>query len=289
MASRARERLQIEQGLRRALETNTLALHWQPVLDLSLGVPVGLEALLRWNHPELGPVSPVQFIPVAEDCGLIHTLGRWVLDTACRQASQWRAQGLPAWRISVNVSVRQFADEGFEAAVAQALHDSGLPASQLELEITESVLQTPEHSQPILERLKAMGVQIAIDDFGTGFSSLALLKHLPIDRVKIDRSFVCDLPGDLNDTAITQAIIGLARTLGLALTAEGVETVAQRDLLHSMGLRRRAGLVLQPRPAPCSRAGVDGGGGPAALAGLIFREDCIQSAGACVRPDHLQE
>ncbi len=235
MASRARERLQIEQGLRRALETDTLALHWQPVLDLSLGMPVGLEALLRWDHPELGPISPVQFIPVAEDCGLIHALGRWVLNTACRQASQWRAQGLPAWRISVNVSVRQFADEGFEAAVAQALHDSGLPASQLELEITESVLQTPEHSQPILERLKALGVQIAIDDFGTGFSSLALLKHLPIDRVKIDRSFVCDLPGDLNDTAITQAIIGLARTLGLALTAEGVETAAQRDLLLGMG------------------------------------------------------
>ena len=235
MARRARERLQIEQGLRRALETDTLELHWQPVVDATRGRPVGLEALLRWTHPEMGVISPVRFIPVAEDCGLIHLLGRWVLRHACGQAQRWRDEGLPPLRIAVNVSVRQFADEGFELAVAQALHDSGLPADALELEITESVLQTPEHSQPILERLKALGVHIAIDDFGTGFSSLALLKHLPIDRIKIDRSFVCDMPGDTNDAAVTRAIVGLARNLGLALTAEGVETLAQRDLLLAMG------------------------------------------------------
>jgi EAL domain-containing protein (putative c-di-GMP-specific phosphodiesterase class I) len=219
-------------------EAGELVLHWQPVMDLARGEPVGLEALLRWQHPEQGAIASSRFIPVAEDCGLIHLLGRWILRTACQQAQDWRNLGLPAWRIAVNVSVRQFADDGpqgVEADVAQALRDSGFSARDLELEITESVLQTPQQCQPVLERLKALGVRVAIDDFGTGFSSLALLKHMPIDRIKIDQSFVRGLPDDANDHAITRAIVALSHTLGYALTAEGVETVAQRDLLHSLG------------------------------------------------------
>lgn len=246
MSSRARERLRIEQGLRRAMdggagalgEAGELVLHWQPVVELSSDVPVGLEALLRWQHPVQGAIAPARFIPVAEDSGLIHVLGRWILRTACHQAQEWRKQGLPAWRIAVNVSVRQFADDGpqgVEGAVAQALRDSGFTPGDLELEITESVLQTADQSREVLQRLKALGVRITIDDFGTGFSSLALLKHMPIDRIKIDQSFVRGLPDDANDHAITRAIVALSQTLGFALTAEGVETAAQRDLLRQLG------------------------------------------------------
>ncbi|PXW99568.1 diguanylate cyclase/phosphodiesterase with PAS/PAC sensor(s) [Sphaerotilus hippei] len=235
MSSRARERLLIEQGLRRALQTDELVLHWQPVVDLNGGLTVGLEVLVRWQHPELGLILPARFIPIAEESGLIQALGRWVLMTACRQARLWRDQGGPRLRIAINVSVCQFADEGFESGVRQALQDSGLDPASLELEITESVLQRPEQNQPVLERLRALGVNIAIDDFGTGYSSLALLRQLPVDRIKIDKSFVDDLADDPHATAITGAIVGLAQTLGYALTAEGVETAVQRERLRSMG------------------------------------------------------
>jgi diguanylate cyclase (GGDEF)-like protein/PAS domain S-box-containing protein len=237
MSHRARERLLVEQGLRRALmqPSQELALHWQPVMDLCTGLPAGFEALVRWHHPEMGWISPVRFIPVAEENGQIQLLGRWILATAFAQVRQWRDQGLPHLRFAINVSVRQFADESFEAGVVQLLHESGLDPACLELEITETVLQNPEQCQPVLARLRALGFQIAIDDFGTGYSSLALLQRMPVDRIKIDKSFVDQLVDDPNDAAITRAIIALGQSLGFAITAEGVETEAQRDCLRQLG------------------------------------------------------
>lgn len=250
MAESARERLAVEQGLRRALEVGELRVHYQPVIGLASGVISGVEALVRWQHPEWGMVGPQRFVQVAEDCGLIVPLGLWVLRQACAQAVQWLQQGLPPLRLAVNVSVRQMQQPGFAEEVAEALHDTGLPAHLLELEITESTLQSVSQSREMLGRLKALGVTVAIDDFGTGFSSLSLLKHLAIDRVKLDRSFVQDLPSDGPNVQVTRAIVDLARALHLALTAEGIESQAQRTMLLGMGCQEGQGyLFARPMPA----------------------------------------
>jgi len=246
----ARERLQLEARLRRALAQGRLALHYQPQVCIASGEIIGAEALLRWHDPELGWIPPARFIPIAETSGLIKELGAWVLREACRQGRRWMDQGLPASRLSINVSPRQFLGDSFPQEVAQALRDTGFPASQLEIELTEGVFMDATQDVPcVLRRLRGMGVSVAIDDFGVGYSSLAYLKRLPIDVLKIDRSFVADLPGDQDSAAISAAIIAMGHHLGLKVLAEGVETRAQLDFLRQQGCDRFQG-YLKSRPVP---------------------------------------
>ena len=230
------ERLNIERKLRHALARNELHLAYQPQFRADGSRPTGVEALLRWHHPEEGPISPVRFVPVAEETGIIVEIGDWVLRTACREVQAWIDRGLPPLRVAVNVSARQLRRRDFCEMVAGALAESGLPAELLELEITESsVMENPEEAIAILSRLGRMGVSLAVDDFGTGYSSLSYLKRFPIDHLKIDRSFVSDIEQDLNDRAIAFGTIALAHSLGLNVIAEGVETEDQLELLRSNG------------------------------------------------------
>ncbi|MCZ8075131.1 MAG: GGDEF domain-containing phosphodiesterase, partial [Paucibacter sp.] len=246
LSDKAVARLQIEQGLRRARLGHELQLHWQPIVDMLRHRVIGAEALMRWQHPELGAISPDRFIPVAEDIGLIEDYGRWALDQACRLGVRWLASGRPLDRLAVNISARQLQRPGFVELVAAALKRHGLPPACLELEITESTLQSVDSGRAILGELRRLGVKLAIDDFGTGFSSLSLLKHFPLDRLKIDKSFVRDLQRDGNDLAIVRAIVALASTLGLELTAEGVETLAQREVLLKLGVSDAQGWLYSP-------------------------------------------
>ena len=229
----ARERLILENSLRRALEENELFLHYQPKIDLETGAITGVEALLRWHNPELGVVSPAKFIPLAEETGLIVPIGRWVLRTACAQGAAWQRQGLPHIPIAVNLSARQFSDENLLTEITAALVDSGMSPALLELEITEGmVMQNPDRTVQKLDRIREMGMRLAIDDFGTGYSSLAHLKRFPIDTLKVDRSFISEIPHDAEDVAITGAIIAMGKSLDLIVVAEGVETQAQMDFLR---------------------------------------------------------
>ena len=229
------ERLVLEARLRRGLEQNEFCLHYQAKLDLQSNHITGVEALLRWQHPELGLVPPVQFISIAEQTGLIVEIGHWVLREACAQNMVWQRAGLPPICIAVNLSARQFADDDLLGAVERALEDSGMPAPLLEMELTESiVVQNPERAARILGELRSKGVRIAIDDFGTGCSSLGQLKTFPVDTVKVDRAFIRDLPMNTDDQAITQAIVDIARKLGLKVVAEGVETQAQEQWLRDI-------------------------------------------------------
>jgi diguanylate cyclase (GGDEF)-like protein len=232
----SRERLALESGLRRALERGELRLHYQPKVDVAAGHICGMEALLRWQHPEMGLVAPDRFIPIAEESGLIGPIGAWVLKTACLQNREWQRQGVQRFPVAVNLSPRQFADESLLDDIKSALAQSGLEASDLELEITESmVMDDPEQAINILQRLKELGIRVAIDDFGTGYSSLAYLKRFPIDSVKVDRSFVEDIPEDVDSMAIAQAVIAMAHSLRLKVVAEGVESEAQLSFLRSEG------------------------------------------------------
>lgn len=232
----SRVRLALESGLRRALERDELKLHYQPKVDLASGRICGMEALLRWRHPQMGLVAPDQFIPIAEESGLIRPIGAWVLKTACTQNRRWQRQGVLRFPVAVNLSPRQFADESLLDDVKSALADSGLEGSDLELEITESmVMNDPEQAVNTLRGLKALGIRVAIDDFGTGYSSLAYLKRFPIDSVKVDRSFIEDIPQDVDSMAIAQAIIAMAHSLRLKVVAEGVETEAQVTFLRNEG------------------------------------------------------
>ena len=231
---------EIEQHLRLAVQKRQLHLEYQPLCDLSSGRLVKLEALLRWHHPQLGRVSPADFVPSAERSGAIVTIGAWVLDEACRQAKVWLHQGLTDFKISVNVSPLQFAQPNFYATVVDALERHRLPADLLELELTESVvIQGVQRVATTLDKLQRLGVSLAIDDFGTGYSSLAYLQKLPIDTVKIDRSFVSDLGslrvGPQFALALVEAIVSLATHLDLQVVAEGIETEEQRDLLKRLG------------------------------------------------------
>lgn len=245
------QRLSLESSLHRALERNELALHYQPKVDIETGHITGMEALLRWQHPELGWIPPGQFIPLAEESGLILKMGRWVLKTACAQNKAWQKQGMRRLRVAVNLSPRQFAVESLVQDVDEALRESGLEAPNLELEITESTaMHNPEQTAQVLRKLKSMGTHISVDDFGTGYSSLAYLKRLPVDSIKVDRSFVEDIPGDLESAAITTAVINMAHMLRLKVVAEGVESAAQLRFLSDEGCDEMQGyLFSEARPA----------------------------------------
>ncbi|MEO8161601.1 MAG: EAL domain-containing protein, partial [Arenimonas sp.] len=244
----ARERMEVEGHLRRALELGELSLVYQPQCDGS-GAVLGFEALMRWQHPLLGQVSPNRFIPLAEDSGLIVPMGEWALRQACTQAAAWRRAGNPDLRISVNVSAVQFRRTDWVETVRAALHESGLPPAALELEITESLLlQSARESSANLFEMRALGVGVAIDDFGTGYSSLSYLHRLPISTLKIDQSFVreigqASLHGQ-EDAPIIRTIIALAHNLGMTVVAEGVETEVQRRVLLSLGCEALQGYFL---------------------------------------------
>jgi diguanylate cyclase (GGDEF)-like protein/PAS domain S-box-containing protein len=231
--SQSKERFCIETNLRRALERNELSLEYQAKMDFKTGMITGVEALLRWQNPSLGSVTPTQFIPVAEETGLIVPIGRWVMKTACAQNVAWQRQGLPPVRMAVNLSLRQLMDDNLLKDIKAALVDSGMAPNLWELEITESmVMQNPTRMLAVLTNIKKMGVRLAIDDFGTGYSSLAQIKHFPIDTLKVDRSFIRNLPQDSEDRAITEAVIAMGKTLSLTVVAEGVETQEQKDFLR---------------------------------------------------------
>jgi predicted signal transduction protein with EAL and GGDEF domain/DNA-binding response OmpR family regulator len=229
----ALRRLQLEASLRRALDRDELLLHYQPQIDLASGAIEGVEALLRWRCPDVGEISPAEFIPLAEETGLIIPIGAWVLRTACAQLKAWRCEGLAIGRVAVNISVLQFVQQDFPRLIQRVLAETGLEPERLELEITESLLaKDVDGAVRTLASLKGIGVHLSIDDFGTGYSSLSQLKRFPIDRLKIDRSFVCDVTSDPNDAAIAMAVISMAASMELSVVAEGVETSEQLEFLR---------------------------------------------------------
>ncbi|HZO22127.1 MAG TPA: EAL domain-containing protein, partial [Steroidobacteraceae bacterium] len=233
MNSSALHRFTIEERLRGALHRNELAVDYQPQFDLRTGGISGMEALLRWSSPELGVVPPAEFVPIAEETGLIYPIGEWVLRTACRQAKAWLAEGLPLGRMAVNVSGRQFVLAGYPELVASVLRETALEPAMLELEITESVVMANEHwAEHVLCQLKQIGVSLAIDDFGTGYSSFGRLRHFSVDRLKIDRSFVSSISQGTDDRVIAAAIIEMSRSLRINVTAEGVESLPQLTFLQ---------------------------------------------------------
>ena len=254
MTTRIHARLSLEEQLRRAIEGNEFALHYQPIVSGLDGHVLGVEALLRWKN-DRGQVPPVQFIPVAEETGLIVPIGEWVLRTACAQLARWQADGWPRLRMSVNMSVRQFRQQDMVGNVAKVLAATGLDPGCLDLEITESILLEEQSVINTLHELDAMGVQFSIDDFGTGYSSLSYLKRLPIDTLKIDRSFVQNIPGNADDAAIAQAILAMARSLGIRVVAEGVETAEQLEFLCRHGCDALQGYYFS-QPLPAGELGV---------------------------------
>jgi diguanylate cyclase (GGDEF)-like protein/PAS domain S-box-containing protein len=251
MTERATRQLALQTGLRSALDNGELLLHYQPQVDCGTGRIVGVEALLRWRHPDEGMVSPAQFIPVAEETGLIVPIGEWVLRTACLQAKAWQEQGLAPMRTAVNLSARQFKDPRFARRVLEILRETGLDGRFLELEITESTLMDGLASvNAVLHEFKRAGILISLDDFGTGYSSLSYLKRFPIDKLKIDQSFVHDVLTDVSDASLVRAVIAMARALRLIVIAEGVETPGQYEFLRADGCDELQGYhIARPMPA----------------------------------------
>jgi EAL domain-containing protein (putative c-di-GMP-specific phosphodiesterase class I) len=243
-------RMDVERRLRRALRDGEFLLHYQPQVELTTGEIVGMEALVRWMDPEFGLVSPGAFIPVAEECGLIGPLSEWVLREACRQNKAWQDEGLPPARMSVNLSARQFQQRDIRVLVTSMLAETGLAPHYLEIELTESaIMRNGEDTVTTLTELAALGISIAIDDFGTGYSSLSYLKRFPVDRLKIDRSFVAEIGTSGGNETITSAIIALAHSLELQVIAEGVETAAQLDFLVARNCDEMQGFFFSP-PLP---------------------------------------
>jgi len=241
-----RQRMRLDHAMRQALASQRFRLHYQPQIDLKTGAVIGAEALIRWRDPELGEISPGQFIPVAEETGFIIAIGDWVLEQAVRQAARWREQGM-TMPVSVNVSALQFQQADFNDRVAAVLREHELPGELLELELTESILvHDANEALARLSQLSQLGVQLAIDDFGTGYSSLSYLKRFPIDRLKIDRSFVKGVPADESDGAIVRAIVQLAQALDMKVIAEGVETEPQRAFLLELGCDEFQGFLYAP-------------------------------------------
>ncbi|MFN3438730.1 MAG: putative bifunctional diguanylate cyclase/phosphodiesterase [Acidovorax sp.] len=250
MTQAARERLALESRLRLALAQGHLQMYYQPQVDIASGRIVGAEALVRWNDPVEGLISPARFIPVAETSGVIGPLGEWVVHEVCRQGQQWRAAGLPDLTLAVNVSPRQFHLTDLAGCAAAALAESGFPAELLELEITESALaERTDEARLVLMRLQALGLRIAVDDFGTGYSSLAQLKRFPIDVLKIDQGFIRDIPQSEDDMAISAAIIAMGHSMGMSVLAEGVETEGQLAFLRARGCDTYQGYLCS-RPVP---------------------------------------
>ena len=244
------ERLTLENDLHQALANHEITIHYQPLIDLKTQKIVALEALVRWQHPTRGLLSPTKFIPIAEASGLILSIGEWILRTACAQNHAWQTAGLPPIRMSVNLSGRQFDHPNLVQTVSQILMETGLAPTYLELEVTESFLmEDVERSIDLLTQLKATGIMIALDDFGTGYSSLSYLKQFPVNMLKIDRSFIHDVASNPNSAAVTDAIIALAKSLNLGITAEGIEAQEQVDYLQLRGCHEGQGFYFS-RPLP---------------------------------------
>jgi EAL domain-containing protein (putative c-di-GMP-specific phosphodiesterase class I) len=244
------ERQSIEEGLRRALERREFAVYYQPKVNLVTGAITGAEALLRWTHSTQGPIPPAQFIPVAEDSGLILPIGAWVLREACAQTRAWLDAGLPAMTMAVNVSAMEFREESFLDRLFAIIGETGIDPSSLELELTESVLVKHAASTArILQTLRERGIRVAIDDFGTGYSSLSYLRKFPVDAVKIDQSFIRQISTAGEDTTIIKAVIGMARGLRLRVIAEGVETPEELAFLRAYRCEEAQGYYFSP-PVP---------------------------------------
>jgi diguanylate cyclase len=253
MNRRALERQSLEGSLRHAIDRGEFLLHYQPKVNLLTGQITGVEALIRWQQSDRGLVPPSQFVPIAEDCGLILPIGRWVLREACRQARAWQCAGLPRLPVAVNVSAVEFRDEGFVDGVRTVLLETGLEAQYLELELTEGVLmEDAESTAALLQELKRMGVHLAVDDFGTGYSSLSYLRQFPIDILKIDRSFVQQITADSEDSLIVSAIINMGKSLKHVVVAEGIETQEQRAYLQSQHCAEGQGYFFG-RPVPAAQ------------------------------------
>jgi diguanylate cyclase (GGDEF)-like protein/PAS domain S-box-containing protein len=235
------ERLRLETFLRRSIEKEEIFLNYQPQVEIDTGRLIGVEALVRWNHPELGLVPPIRFIPLAEDTGFINQLGKWVLSEACRQMVRWQEAGLEVPKMAVNLSAKQFDRGSIVSMVADILRETGLEPHRLQLEVTESVIMNTGDALAFINDLHAIGVSLAIDDFGTGYSSLAYLKQMPVQTLKIDRSFIKDISTDVNDEAIAIAIIQLGKSMNLSVIAEGVETHDQAAFLLRHGCNQAQG------------------------------------------------
>jgi EAL domain-containing protein (putative c-di-GMP-specific phosphodiesterase class I) len=250
--ARSYERMALGFQLRGATQRDELRLHYQPKVDLSTGRIVGAEALVRWEHPQHGLLSPGRFIPLAEELGIVGQIGEWVLQAACQEAASWARAGRPGLKIAVNIAMPMFVGDRFVNLVTQATRSTGLSPDLLVLELTESMLMDDAPGAiALMHELKAIGVALSIDDFGTGYSSLSYLKRFPIDELKVDRSFVADLPGGPADTAIVKTIVALGQSLGMTVTAEGVETDPQRDLLRQLGCDLYQGFVFS-KPVPAA-------------------------------------
>jgi EAL domain-containing protein (putative c-di-GMP-specific phosphodiesterase class I) len=245
-----RERLELENDLRRAIANGELLVYYQPQVDLMNGRIRGAEALLRWNHPVRGLVPPSVFIPIAEETGLIQPIGDWVLREGCRQLRQWHDRGFTHLNMAVNLSAEQFSQGDLVARVKDAVQDAGIPPACLELELTETaVMRNTARSVQLLGEIVALGVRVSVDDFGTGYSSLSYLQRLPLHTLKIDRSFIHDIENSRDNAEIVRAIVSLAHSLRLQVTAEGVETIAQHDFVRLLGCEQYQGFLCSP-PVP---------------------------------------
>jgi diguanylate cyclase len=252
MNAGSEDRVQLESDLHNAITLKQFELYYQPKVDTRTGAVRSAEALIRWMHPKRGIVSPADFIPLSEECGLIGTIGEWVIREACRQARAWQDDGMPPLRVSVNLSASQFRESGLVDSIRRALDDAGLQARYLEVELTESaVMSDPEQSIAILEQLSTMGVLVSVDDFGTGYSSMSYLRRFPIDKLKIDRVFIDEIVSRPEDASIVRAIVSLAHSLHLKVVAEGVETPAQLEFLKATGCDEYQGYHFS-RPLPAS-------------------------------------